>query len=78
MEKHETVTRTHGGIQVHHYIWIIHICTYTSMSTNGNCSVIRRRKLDKDSKVKHIIRDAEVQFDINSDIHLDCSTGELK
>jgi len=48
------------------------------MSTNGNCSVIRRRKLDKDSKVKHIIRDAEVQFDINSDIHLDCSTGELK
>jgi hypothetical protein len=56
----------------------IHIRAYTSMSTNGNCSVIRKRKLDKDSKVKHIIKDAKVQFDINSDIHLDCSTGELK
>ena len=48
------------------------------MSTNGNCSVIWKRKLDKESKVKQRIRDDGVQFDINSEIHLDCSTGELK
>ena len=65
-------------IYIHMFYIYIYTRKYTSMSTNGNCSVIWKRKLDKESKVKQRIRDDGVQFDINSEIHLDCSTGELK
>jgi len=80
MEKHETVTRTHGVIHnsplhMNIYIYVhIRVCQQTVFVVLYGSENWTK----KASKVKHRIRDAEVQFDINSEIHLDCSTGELK